>query len=66
MPVRINNMETDVTVTDNDPSGAISEKDLNRIVNIVLNRIREEKALMERINEESGITNKVSKRDLFD
>ncbi len=66
MPVRINNLESDVRVMEGEPSKRLSENEIERIVRIVMERIREEQYRMERISEETRITNKVSKQDLFD
>ena len=66
MPVRINNLESNVTVVDGEPSGQISAKEVERIVHIVLDRVREEQERNRRIDEETRITNTVIKRDIFD
>ena len=66
MPVRINNLESDVRVVEGEPSGIISENEIERIVRIVMERIKEEQDRMDRISEETRITNKVSKQDFFD
>jgi len=65
MPVRINNLESNVTVVDSAPSGGISEREMERIVRTVLDRVREEQERIRRIGEETRITNTVSKQDIF-
>lgn len=66
MPVRINNFESNVSVAESESSGMFSSNEIERIVRIVMERIREEQELRVRINEETRITNKVSKPDIFD
>lgn len=66
MPVRINNVESDLLVADGESAGTLSAEELQRVVGIVMERIREERALDERIAEETAITNKVSRRSFFD
>lgn len=66
MPVRINNFESNVNVVGDRPSGGLSETEVEKIVQIVMERIQMEQDLLNRINEETKITNKVSKQDLFD
>lgn len=62
MPVKINNLESDVKVMDGEPSEKLLESDIENIVRKVIERIKE----VDRISEETKITNKVSKKELFD
>ncbi len=66
MPVRINNFESNIRVAESESSGTFSDNEIERIVLIVMERIKEEQNRMERIDQETRITNKVSKPDLFD
>ena len=66
MPVRINNIESNVSVAEGENSGGFSENQVERIVQLVMQRIKEEQDLQVRMDEETRITNKVSKKDLFD
>lgn len=66
MPVKINNVESNVSVTEGEPSGAMSPNEVERIVRIVMERIREEQDRQQRIGDETRITNQVSRQDIFD
>ncbi len=66
MPIRINNFESNVRVTEKGTSGEITENEIERIVDIVMQRIQEEQNLQDRISEETSITNTMTKKDLFD
>ncbi len=66
MPIRINNVESNVRVAGDGVSGEVSASEVERIVRIVMERLKDEREHMDRINEETRITNKVSKQDLFD
>ncbi len=66
MPIRINNFESNVRVTEKGTSGEITEDEIERIVDIVMQRIQEEQNLQDRISEETSITNTMTKKDLFD
>ena len=66
MPVRINNIESNVSVAEGENSGGFSENQVERIVQLVMQRLKEEQNLQVRMDEETRITNKVSKKDLFD
>jgi len=66
MPIKINNFESSVNIEGDGPAGGLSASEVERIVKIVMERIREEQGLQDRMNEETRITNKVSLPDLFD
>ena len=66
MPVRINNLESELTLTGGEASRNLSENEVDRIASIVMQRITEQQGRMQRIGEETKITNQVSKPDLFD
>jgi hypothetical protein len=58
MPLRINELTSNVRVTEG--TGALSERDLARIVSIVMQRIREEQEHQRRVSDESTIRNQAS------
>lgn len=62
MPLKINNLESDVIVTEGETSARLMKSDIENIVREVMERIR----ALERIDEEAKITNMVSKKDFFD
>ncbi len=64
MPVKINNLESDIHLTGG--GGSVSEADIEMIVQVVMDRFMEEKDRAQRIDDETRITNAVSKKDLFD
>lgn len=68
MSVIINNMESNVKLgmVGDELSGRLPVSEVERIVRIVMERIKEEQDRMDKIAEETRITNKVSKPDLFD
>lgn len=66
MPVKINNIESDIRVTEGEPAGRLSAEEVERVVRLVMERMEEERRFRERINEETRITNGVSVKDLFD
>ena len=66
MPVRINNIESNVRMIESEPSGMFSDNEIERIAQIVMERIKEEQGRQDRIDEETRITNSASKQDLFD
>jgi hypothetical protein len=66
MPVRINNLESEIAIAGEGQAGGLADGEVERIVQLVMERIRDEQARMGRIDEETKITNKVSKPDLFD
>ncbi|MEE9591594.1 MAG: hypothetical protein V3W26_03690 [Thermodesulfobacteriota bacterium] len=66
MPIKINNFESNVRMIDTESSGEISESYIEKIVSLVMQRISEEQDRQQRIGEETRITNKVSKQDIFD
>ena len=66
MPVKINNLESNINVIGDGSYGSISEEERENIIKIVMDRIREEQEQQERINAETKITNRSSKKDLFD
>ncbi len=66
MPIKINNFESNISMEDKGTSGGMSENDIERIVDLVMQRISEEQDRQQRIGEETRITNSISKQDLFD
>lgn len=58
MPVRINNMTSNVRVTGRE--GQLSQDEINRIVNIVLTRVNEEMGHQNRVLDETKIRDGVS------
>lgn len=62
MPLKINNLESDVMVTEGEASDKLMKSDIENIVREVMKRIR----ALERISEEAKIVNMVSKKDFFD
>ncbi len=66
MPIKINNFESNIRMEDNGASGGISENDIERIVDLVIQKINEEKNRQDRIEMETKINNSASTQDLFD
>ncbi len=66
MPIKINNFESNISMEDKGPSGEMSESYIEKIVDLVMQRISEEQDRQQRIGEETRITNSISKQDLFD
>lgn len=58
MPLRINNMTSNVRVTGQE--GQLSQDEINRIVNIVLTQVNEELAHRDRVLDETKIRDSVS------
>ena len=66
MPVKINNIDSTVGILGGERDSTLSPEEIERIVRIVLERLREEQALQARIEAEMEISNNVSKNEFFD
>ena len=66
MPVKINNIDSTVGISGNGKEGALPPGEIERIVRIVMERIRDEQTLQSRIDTETEINNNVSKSEFFD
>ncbi len=67
MSVHINNLESTVTVSGGaGGTGNIDDNQVERIVQIVLERLAEEQERSGRINRETEINNGVAPKDVFD
>lgn len=63
MPVRINEMTSNVRLTEGD--SPVNEEMVERLVRIVLQRLRQEAQYQERIRDETGIREGVSEIDPY-
>jgi len=65
MPIKINNMESDISLTTGDGEKGFSPETIERIVRMVLQRIEKEKS-MRGASAESRTSNTVLEFDMFE